>query len=84
VQIDKLLTGGSPIMAVLVVQPQSLDRTRLAQEDNIKLQDLIDRTQHGETTGFYLTKHGTLKTSIGRTIIPNDAELRRDIFDEAH
>lgn len=25
-----------------------------------------------------------LKTSSGRTVIPNDAELRRDILDEAH
>lgn len=25
-----------------------------------------------------------LKTSSGRTVIPNDAELRKDILDDAH
>jgi hypothetical protein len=29
-QIDKVLTGGSPIVAALVVQPLSLDRIRHA------------------------------------------------------
>jgi hypothetical protein len=84
VQIDKVMTGGSPIMVALVVQPLSLDRIRLAQEDDLELQDLIDRTRRGEAMGFYLTGEGTLKTSSEKTVIPNDAELRRDILDEAH
>jgi hypothetical protein len=62
----------------------SLDRIRLAQEDELELQDLIDRTYRGEATGFYLTGEGMLKTSSGRTVIPNDAELRRDILDKVH
>jgi len=78
------MTGGPPIMTDLVVQPQSLDRIRQAQENDLELQDLIDRTKRREASGFYLTEEGTLKTSNGRTVIPNDAELRRDILDEAH
>jgi hypothetical protein len=31
----------------------------------------------------YLTEEGMLKTSNGRTVVPNDTELRRDILDEA-
>jgi ribonuclease HI len=81
VQIDEVLTGGPPIMAALVVQPQSLDIIRKAQEDDLELQDLIDRTRPGEASGFYPTEEGTLKTSSGRIVIPNDAELRRDILD---
>jgi hypothetical protein len=83
VQIDKVMTGGPPILVTLVVQPHSLDRIKLAQEDDLELQDLIDRTRCDEATGFYLTGEGMLKTSNGRTIIPMDAELRRYILDEA-
>jgi hypothetical protein len=84
VQIDKVMTCGSPIMAALVVQPPSLDGIRLAQENDLELQDLIDWTCRGETMGLYLTGEGTLETSSGGTIIPNDAQLRRNILDEAH
>jgi hypothetical protein len=83
-QIDEVMTGGPPILAALVVQPQSLDRIRHAQENDLKLQDFIDRTRRGETTEFYLTGEGMLKTRIGRIVIPNNTELRRDILDEAH
>jgi len=84
VQIDTVMTGGPPIMAALVVQPNSLDRIKLAQEDDLELQDLIDRTRRDEATGFYLTGEGMLKTSSGRIVIPNNAELRKDILDESH
>jgi hypothetical protein len=71
-------------MAASVVQPQCLDRIKQAQEDDLKLQDLIDRTRHGEAYGFYLTEGGTLKTNNRRAVIPNDVELRRKILEEAH
>jgi hypothetical protein len=48
VQIDKVMTGGPPIMVALIIEPQSLDKIRCVQEDDLKLQDLIDRTRHGE------------------------------------
>jgi ribonuclease HI len=84
VQIDEVMTSGPSTIAALVVQPQCIDRIKLAQGDDLELQDLIDRTRHGETFGFYLIEGGTLKTNCERTVIPNDAELRRDILDEAH
>jgi hypothetical protein len=84
VQIDVVLTGGPPIMAALVVQPQCLDRIKQAQKDDLELQDFIDRIRREEASGFYLTEGGILKTSNGRTIIPNDAELIKEILDEAH
>jgi len=68
VQIDEVMTGGPPIMAAFVVEPMRVDRIRM----------------EPETYGFYLTAGGTLKTSSGKTVIPSDAELRRDILDEAH
>jgi hypothetical protein len=84
VQIDEVMTGGPPIIAALVVEPMSDDRIRMAQEDDIELQDLRDRARQGEAVGFYITEGGTLKTSSGRTIVPCDAELRTCILDEAH
>lgn len=54
------------------------------QENDLELQDTIDGARHGEESRYYLAGDGILKTSNGRTIIPNDAELRRDILDEAH
>jgi hypothetical protein len=44
----------------------------------------IDGARHGEASRYYLAEDGILKTGNGRTVIPNDAELRRDILDEAH
>jgi hypothetical protein len=40
--------------------------------------------RQGEANGLYLTKGWTLKTSNGKIVIPSDAELSRDIIDEAH
>jgi ribonuclease HI len=84
VQIDEVMTGGSPIMAALVVESMSDDRIRMAQEDDLELQDLMDRARRGEADGFQLAEGGTLKTSSGRAVIPSNAELRRDILNEAH
>jgi hypothetical protein len=84
VKIEEVLNGGPPILVALVVKPQSLYRITQVQEDDLELQDLIDRTRRGEAAGFYLTEGGTLMTTSGIAVIPNDAELRRDILDETH
>jgi hypothetical protein len=84
VKIEEVLNGGPPILVALVVKPQSLYRITQVQEDDLELQDLIDRTRRGEAAGFYLTEGGTLMTTSGIVVIPNDAELRRDILDETH
>jgi hypothetical protein len=44
----------------------------------------MDMARRGEADGFYLTEGGTLKTGSGRAVIPSNAELRRDILNEAH
>jgi len=78
------MTGGPPVMAALVIQPLCNGIIRKAQENDLELQDTIDGAKHGEASGYYLAEDGILKTGNGRTVIPNDTELRRDIFDEAH
>jgi hypothetical protein len=84
VQIDEVMTGGPPIMAALVVERMSIERIRMVQESDLELQDFRVRARQGEVNGFYLTENGTLKTSSGKTVIPCDTELRRDILDEVH
>jgi hypothetical protein len=84
VQIDEVLTGESPILAALVVQPLTTARIKQAQEDDLELQELIDEAKRGEASGFYIANDGVLKTKDDRTVIPNDADLRREILDEAH
>jgi hypothetical protein len=81
VRISEVMTGGPPIMAALVIQSLCNDRIRKAQENDLELQDTIDGARHGEAFGYYLVEDGILKTGNGRTVIPNDAELRRDILD---
>jgi hypothetical protein len=84
VQIDEVMTGGPPIMAALVVDPMSIKRIRIAQENDPELQNLRVGARQWEANGFYLTENGTLKISNGKTVIPCDTELMRDILDEAH
>ncbi|XP_062164946.1 uncharacterized protein LOC133871525 [Alnus glutinosa] len=72
----------SSYYGTLVLGPMNVDRIRVAQEDDLELQDLRDKARQGEADGFYLTEGGTLKTSSGKIVIPSDAELRRDILDE--
>jgi len=83
VRINEVMTGGPPVMAALVIQPLWNDRIRMAQENDLELQDTIDGARHREASGYYLTEDGILKTGR-RIVIPNDAELRRYILDEAY
>jgi hypothetical protein len=36
-QNDEVMTGGPPVMAALVVEPMSVDKIRMAQEDDLEL-----------------------------------------------
>lgn len=71
-------------MVALVVESMGVDRIRMVQKDDLELQDLMDKARRREADGFYLAEGGTLKTSSGRVVVPGNAELRRDILDEAH
>jgi hypothetical protein len=44
------------------------------------LQDLIKETILGKAIGFNFSLDRVLKTRYGRTIVPNDAELRREVL----
>ncbi|XP_062151924.1 uncharacterized protein LOC133860310 [Alnus glutinosa] len=84
VRISEVMTDRPPVIAALLIQPLCNDIIRMAQENDHELQDSIDGARHREASRYYLTEDGILKTGNGRTIITNDAELRRGILDEAH
>lgn len=84
VQINKVLIGGPPIFAALVVSPMTLASIKLAQEKDPELRGHMERANHGKVSNFYFSRDGILKTKDGRTIVTNNAELRRKILDEAY
>jgi hypothetical protein len=51
-------------MAALVVEPMSVDKIRMAQEDDIELQDLRDRARQGEANEFYIIEGGSLQPQL--------------------
>jgi hypothetical protein len=71
-------------LAILVIRPLIYDRIKEAQENDLELQELMEKAKRGDAPDFYFTDDDLLRTGDARTIIPNDAELRRDILDEAH
>jgi hypothetical protein len=48
------------------------------------VQGLVRKANHGSASRFYFMDDGLLRMGDTRIVIPNDAELRRDILDEAH
>jgi hypothetical protein len=60
------------------------DRIKIAQENDLGLQQLKEKASQGKAPGFNFTEDDLLRTGDARTVIPNDAELRRDILNEAH
>jgi len=56
----------------------------LAQENDLELQELMEKANRGEAPGFHFTNDDLLRTGDARTVIPKDAELKKDILDEAH
>lgn len=57
---------------------------KLAEENDPELKEHMEKVNHGEASGFHFSKDGVLKTKSGRTMVHNNAELRREILDEAH
>jgi hypothetical protein len=71
-------------LATLVIHPLTSDKIRLAQENNLELQELMVKANHSKASGFHLTNDGLLRIGDARIVIPNDMELRKDILHEAH
>jgi hypothetical protein len=48
------------------------------------LQELMEKANRSDASRFHFTDDVFLRMEDARIVIPNDAELRRDILDEAH
>jgi hypothetical protein len=84
IQIDKVLVGKSPIMAVMLVQPLLKSKIKQAQHNDLELQKLINEAKDDKTSRFCVTSNGVLKTKDVRIVVPNDDKLKNEILDEAH
>ena len=84
VRINSTLTGESPTLVALVVQPLTKERIKIAQENDEELKELIVEARNGEALEFQITSEGVLTTKDGWTVVPNDAKLKREILNEAH
>jgi hypothetical protein len=84
IQLDITPTEEQPAFATLVIQHLTADRIKVAQKNDLELQELIEKANHDDAPGFHFTNDDLLRTGDARTVIPNDAKLRRDILDEAH
>jgi hypothetical protein len=76
--------GEQAALATLVIHPLTFDRIKLAQENDLELQGLMEKANPSNASEFHFTNDGLLRMGDARIVIPNDVELRRDILDEAH
>jgi hypothetical protein len=84
IQLDVRPTEEQAALATLVIRPLIFDRIKEPQENDLNLQQLVEKAKRGDAPDFYFTDDNLLRTGDARMVIPNDAELRRDILDEAH
>jgi hypothetical protein len=84
IQLNVTPTEEQAALATLVIRSLISDRIREAQENDLELQELMEKAKRGDAPDFYFTDDDLLRTGDVRTVIPNDAELRIDILDEAH
>jgi len=84
IQLSVAPTKEQAALATLVTRPLIFDRIKMAQENDLELQELMEKANRSDAPGFHFTDDDLLRTGDARTVIPNDAELRREILDEAH
>jgi hypothetical protein len=84
IQLDVAPSVKDAVLAAFIIRPLTADRIKIAQENDLGLQQLKEKASLGKAPGFYFTEDDLLRTCDARTVIPNDAELRRDILNESH
>lgn len=88
-QFEKILLDMRPSdeltsLAEFIIHSLILYKVKIAQERNLAMTELMEKVNYGEAPGFHFTMDDVLKNSDIRTVIPNDAELKKYIFDEAN
>jgi hypothetical protein len=72
------------VLAALIIHPLTADRIKAAQENDLGLQQLMEKASQGKAPGFHFTNDDLFRTGDARVAIPNVAELRKYILNEAH
>jgi hypothetical protein len=70
-------------VASLVVQPTLMDKIREAQKGDKELEKIKEDLKEGKAKGFSEDEQGTIWFEK-RICVPNDSDLRKLIFQEAH
>jgi hypothetical protein len=70
-------------VASLVVQPTLMDKIREAQKGDKELEKIREDMKEGKAKGFRVDEQGTIWFEM-RICVPNDSDLRKLIFQEAH
>jgi hypothetical protein len=70
-------------VASLVVQPTLMDKIREAQKGDKELEKIREDMKEGKAKGFREDEQGTIWFEK-RICVPNDSDLRKLIFQEAH
>ncbi|XP_062164975.1 uncharacterized protein LOC133871563 [Alnus glutinosa] len=73
IQLDVAPSVKDAILAALIIRPLTADRIKIAQENDLGLQQLMEKTSQGKASGFYFTEDDLLRTGDARAVIPNDA-----------
>jgi hypothetical protein len=84
IQLNVAPTEEQAALATLVIHPLIFDRIKMAQENDLELWELMEKSNCGNASEFYFIDDGLLRMGDARTVVPNDMELRRDILDEGH
>jgi hypothetical protein len=78
IQLSVTPTEEQTALATFVIRSLIFDRIKMAQENDLELQELMEKANPGNALGFHFTNDDLLRTGDARTVIPNDAELRRE------
>ena len=84
IQLEVAPNDDNVAIAALIIQPLIANRIKIAQENDLELQELMEKANQGMASGFHFTNDDLLRTGDARVVIPNDAKLRRDILNKAH
>jgi len=84
IELDVAPSVKDAVLAALIIRPLIADRIKIAQENDLGLQQLMEKVSQGKALGFHFTNDDLFRTGDARVVIPNNAELRRDILNEAY
>lgn len=72
IQLDVAPSMKDDVLAALIIRLLTADIIKIAQENDLGLQQLMEKVSQGKAPGFYFTEDDLLRTGDDRTVIPNN------------